>query len=105
MGPDDPIYEQDTPPPSKVSPCIVVSVARQVAGNLSVSCLRESDAGNMKFAAGSGVLGLMLAWVGCSEAFVAPAGTGESPPLFHERTNVYVHHVMYIQDSCVLPKS
>ena len=37
----------------------------------------------MKIAAGSGVMGLTLAWVGCSQAFVAPAGTGESP-LFHE---------------------
>eukprot|EP00903_Cladosiphon_okamuranus_P015433 g14254.t1 len=30
----------------------------------------------MKFAAGSGVVGLVLAWARCSQAFVAPAGTG-----------------------------
>lgn len=40
------------------------------------SCrIREtSHSGEMKFAAGSG---LVLAWAGCSQAFVVPAGTGE----------------------------
>lgn len=48
----------------------------------------------MKFATGSSVVGLMLAWVGCSQAFVAPAGTGESLSFMKTQSTVVVLPVM-----------
>lgn len=53
-----------------------------------------SDVGEMKFAAGSGVLGLMLASVGCSQAFVAPAGTGESHSFMKKAHSLFFPSVM-----------
>lgn len=49
--------------------------------DLRLCVANTSHAGDMKFAAGNGglVLGFLLAWVGCSQAFVAPPVTGEIP--------------------------